>query len=184
MRMRKLFIAVARSLVPRLDPGPRNETSSARYPWYRSSKGLIIMANNASTSSVAASSDGGYDQDFVEEVPARFICQICAKPYRDPHLTVCCGQYYCQSCLQQWFAKNGGVKQCPHCRATRAAGDFDHVLHKGLRSEINELKVHCSNKKMGCPWTGELAALREHLERVEGPGCEYSDPIDVLVGGQ
>ena len=109
-------------------------------------------------------------------------CQICAKPYRDPHLTVCCGQHYCQSCLQQWFAKNGGVKQCPHCRATRAAGDFDHVLHKGLRSEINELKVRCSNKKMGCPWTGELAALCEHL--LGANTLRWCVPIDVLVGGQ
>ena len=119
-----------------------------------------------------ATGAGGYDLEFVEEVPTRFICQICAKPYRDPHLTVCCGQHYCQPCLQQWFEQNGGVEQCPHCRAT--IGDFAHVLHKGLRSEISELKVHCSNKKMGCPWTGELAALRDHLERIEGPGCEYA----------
>jgi hypothetical protein len=57
------------------------------------------------------------------------------------------------------------------------AGDFDHVLNKGLRSEIGELKVRCSNKKMGCTWAGELAALGEHLERVEGPGCDYSKVV-------
>jgi hypothetical protein len=39
------------------------------------------------------------------------------------------------------------------------------------------LKVRCSNKKMGCTWTGELAALREHLEWVEGPGCDYSEVV-------
>ena len=27
---------------------------------------------------------------------------------------------------------------------------------------------------MGCPWTGELVALQEHLERIDGPGCKYA----------
>ena len=131
------------------------------------------MANtNAEASSVTV---GGYEHEFAEEIPARFICQICAKPYRDPHLAVCCGQHYCQSCLLQWFAQNDGHKQCPHCRAT--VGEFAHVLHKGLRSEISELKVYCSNKKIGCTWTGELAALWDHLERIEGPGCEYAEVV-------
>ena len=56
-------------------------------------------------------------------------------------------------------------------------GNFSHVLHKGLRSEIIELKVRCSNRKLGCSWIGELAVLQYHLERIEGPGCEYAEVV-------
>ena len=46
---------------------------------------------------------GGYDYDFVDEVPERLTCQICFKPFRDPHLVVCCGKHYCGSCLTTSF---------------------------------------------------------------------------------
>ena len=48
---------------------------------------------------------GGHDNDFVGEVADRFICQICTKVLREPHLAVCCGQHFCESCLN----KSGSV---------------------------------------------------------------------------
>ena len=43
---------------------------------------------------------GGYDYEFVRQVPERFMCiNICTKVLREPHLTVCCGQHFCGSCL-------------------------------------------------------------------------------------
>ena len=111
---------------------------------------------------------GGYDYEFVGEVPDRFICQICTKILRDPHLAVCCGQHFCESCLNKWFTRQG-KKSCPHCRAEGEA--FNHVIHKGLRSEVNQLKIRCSNHGEGCQWTGELGALKLHLE--SDIGCGY-----------
>ena len=53
----------------------------------------------------------------------------------------------------------------------RAEGDkFNHVIHKGLRSEINQLKIRCSNHGEGCQWTGELGELKHHLESDNGSG--------------
>ena len=110
---------------------------------------------------------GGYDYEFVDNVSNRFICQICTKALRDPHLAVCCGQHFCESCLNRWFTRQ--CKQsCPHCRAEGEA--FNHVIHKGLRSEVSQLNIRCSNHGEGCQWTGELGALKKHLESDDGCG--------------
>ena len=111
---------------------------------------------------------GGHDHQFVCDVPDRFICQICTKVLRDPHLAVCCGQHFCGTCLDRWFTRQDR-ESCPHCRAEGEA--FHHVIHKGLRSEINQLKIRCSNHGEGCQWTGELGALKKHLE--SDSGCGY-----------
>ena len=113
---------------------------------------------------------GGHDQEFVCKVADRFICQVCTKVLREPHLAVCCGQHFCESCLKKWFDRQQGRESCPHCRAE---GDtFNHVINKGLRSEINELKIKCTHHREGCEWRGELGALKTHLESQTGCGYE------------
>ena len=37
-----------------------------------------------------------------------------------------------------------------------------------MKSEIESLKVRCSNSKEGCAWTGELRSLRDHLASLCG----------------
>ena len=111
---------------------------------------------------------GGHDCEFVQEISDRLNCNICTKVLRDPHLAVCCGQHFCESCLNKWFTRQG-KESCPHCRAEGEA--FNHVIHKGLRSEINQLKIRCSNHGEGCQWTGEMGALKAHLE--SDGGCGY-----------
>ena len=59
-------------------------------------------------------------------------------------------------------------QSCPHCRAE--GKEFSHVINKGLRSEINQLEVKCSNHDQGCKWTGELGTLKTHLESDKGCG--------------
>ena len=111
---------------------------------------------------------GGHDNDFVGEVADRYICQICTKVLREPQLAVCCGQHFCESCLNKWFSRQQGRQSCPHCRAEGDA--FSHVINKGLRSEINQLKIRCINRGEGCEWTGELGTLKTHLENERGCG--------------
>ena len=111
---------------------------------------------------------GGHDNDFVAKVADRYICQICTKVLREPHLAVCCGQHFCESCLNKWFNRQQGRQSCPHCRAEGDA--FSHVIHKGLRSEINQLKIRCINRGESCEWTGELGTLKTHLESERGCG--------------
>ena len=111
---------------------------------------------------------GGYDYDFVDKISERFNCNICTKVLRNPHLAVCCGQHFCESCLNEWFTRQG-KESCPHCRAEGEG--FNHVIHKGVRSEINQLKIKCINHGEGCQWTGELGGLKQHLE--SDNGCDF-----------
>ena len=124
----------------------------------------IYMAENTTGAAY-----GGHDNDFIDKIPRRFICQICTKVLCEPHLAVCCGQHFCESCLNKWFARQRGKQSCPHC--CRAEGEaFHHVINKGLRSEVNQLKLRCCHHGKGCQWTGELGALKAHLESESGCG--------------
>ena len=129
---------------------------------------LLNLPHINKTMAAQATLYGGHDNDFVGEVADRFICQICTKVLREPHLAVCCGQHFCESCLNKWFSRQQGRQSCPHCRAEGDA--FSHVIHKGLRSEINQLKIRCINRGEGCEWTGELGTLKTHLESERGCG--------------
>ena len=116
-----------------------------------------------------ADQQGGHEAEFVDEVPDRYICNICTKPLNAPQLMVCCGQHYCHSCLEQWFEGQWKIQSCPHCRAE---GDkFQHVINKSLQREILSLKVKCCNHQEGCHWIGELGLLNDHL--VPEKGCGY-----------
>ena len=115
---------------------------------------------------------GGYDEEFLQEVPDRLICHICTKSLREPHLTVCCGQHFCESCLQKWSKKHA-EQCCPFCRST--GKDFHHILDKKAKREIESLKVRCkhnqpSNPSEGCRWIGELGGLDSHLNSEDGCG--------------
>ena len=111
---------------------------------------------------------GGHDCKFIGAISDRLNCNICAKVLRDPHLAVCCGQHFCESCLNKWFTRQG-KESCPHCRFQGEG--FHHVINKGLRSEVNQLKIKCSNHGEGCQWTGELGTLKQHLE--SDNGCDF-----------
>ena len=113
---------------------------------------------------------GGFDEDFVGTVRDILICHICTKPLRDPHLTVCCGHNFCESCLEQW-SKKQRENSCPFCRS--AGEEFQHFLDKKTKREINALKVRCSNRMDGCKWIGELGALKKHLNSADGCGYVY-----------
>ena len=113
---------------------------------------------------------GGHDEDFVGPVAESLLCHVCTKPLRDPHLTTCCGQHFCESCLKQWSASNHEEQRCPFCRC--AGDDFQHFIDKKTKREINSLKVRCVNGEKGCAeWVGELGELKGHLEAQDG--CDY-----------
>ena len=101
--------------------------------------------------------------EFVGDVPEKLICNICTKVLSEPHLTECCGQHYCKSCLDNWFLRNW---TCPtYCRAPNPK----HILNKDCVREIKELEVYCKNHQGGCQWKGKMENLGTHLS-----GCGYT----------
>ena len=121
---------------------------------------FCIMANQLS---------GDLEEEFVDKVADRLICHVCTKPLRSPHLTSCCGQHFCEPCLDQWSKKSQAQgKCCPFCRSS--GNEFQHFLDKKTKREIDELKVRCTNSRKGCPWVGELGQLKVHLDAKDGCG--------------
>ena len=110
---------------------------------------------------------GGYDYKFVGAIRSKYTCPICTKVLRDAHLTACCGQHFCASCLTHWLGTQQRRKTCPHCRQE----DFQHIPNKERIREVNELKIRCTNHREGCGWVGELGGLKSHLD--SDKGCGY-----------
>lgn len=102
---------------------------------------------------------GGYDYKFVKKVDDSYICQICCHVYRDPHLTGCCGQRYCQSCLESSI-RPFGKERCPHCRAE--GKEFTHLRDLDLKRKISLLDVHCPQWEDGCGWVGRIKSIGDH----------------------
>ena len=113
-----------------------------------------------------ATGKGGYDCDFVTP-PKSLECPVCLLTLRDPHVISCCGNEFCQVCIER--VQSDG-KPCPLCSEPK----FTTFLHKKLVREINALVVRCPQKELGCDWEGELGQLEQHLNPPSpDSGCGY-----------
>jgi hypothetical protein len=101
---------------------------------------------------------GGCDCAFIEELPKylQTVCSICLCVLKDPYLVDCCGISFCQSCIKP--VKDNG-KPCPVCNVNF----ITCIPDKRLQRTLNGMKVYCSNKGLGCEWTGKLGSLSLHL---------------------
>ena len=54
---------------------------------------MATAANNGQTL-------GGYELDFVGEIPPGCECAICQLPMKDPLIIESCGHRFCNVCLQ------------------------------------------------------------------------------------
>ncbi len=112
---------------------------------------------------------GGYDQEFLDP-PAKlkkFECLLCLLVTREPNLTSCCGQHFCQSCINRIITDR---KPCPCCKEL----SFTTFLDKKRQRKILQLKVNCLMKLRGCSWTGELRELDSHTDTGAGD-CRFVD---------
>ena len=113
---------------------------------------------------------GGYDYDFVTAPPKSLECPVCLMTFRDPHVISCCGNEFCQLCIER-VQRDG--KPCPLCNEP----NFTTMLHKKLVREVNGLVIRCPQKELGCEWEGELGQVEQHLNPGGGlsssSGCGY-----------
>ena len=78
----------------------------------------------------------------------------------------CCGQQFCEHCLEKWLLKN---KTCPHCRST----DFYHVFMHPTSRKVRNLKVYCHNRQHGCKVVLKISEYEQHLSTTDDRGCLY-----------
>ena len=112
----------------------------------------------------------GYDYEFVAAPPKSLECPVCLLILHDPHIISCCGNEFCQRCIE-CVQRDG--KPCPLCNAP----EFTTLLNKKRVREVNALMIRCIHKKLGCNWKGEIGELQHHLYPVgsSGKGCNYVD---------
>ena len=108
---------------------------------------------------------GGYDFDFIEEPPEELNCSVCLLVLRDPHLTSCCGNHFCESCAEKI---KEGTSPCPLCKDAT----FSTFLNKSVQRKVNELKIRCPRAELGCTWIGTIAGASSHMDPLSGD-CEY-----------
>ncbi len=103
-----------------------------------------------------------YHYEFVETPPKEFECTICLNILKEPHLNNCCGQHFCQQCIQRIIDEQ---KPCPLCNKA----DFIVILDKKTERKILDLQVKCRQHSNGCEWLGELRNLEQHCDK-----CAYT----------
>ena len=101
---------------------------------------------------------GGYDCQFVGEIPQDGQCPECGLVYRSPHQTTCCGKRICEGCVEKIKVSS---KQCPF--ASCNAAEISSFLDKACVQWLGKYKVNCPNKREGCKWEGRLSDLDHHL---------------------
>ena len=107
--------------------------------------------------------EDGYD--FVVPPSEDFFCPVTFDLLREPYLTPCCGNH-----LSPVTVTTLQGQPCPVCKEP----NLNPVHDKFFKRQVNELKVRCPNKSLGCKWVGELGSLDRHLSQnsVEGE-CQF-----------
>ena len=111
----------------------------------------------------ASGASQGYQCEFVDSVHEDFYCKQCSLVARKLTYISCCGESYCNACIQQ-------DKPCPAC-GTQEFQTLQQVKHQ---KKILNLRVSCIMKARGCGWCGLLEHLDAHLDPNTGD-CEYTD---------
>ena len=105
------------------------------------------------------------EYDFVEKPSEDFYCPVTFDLLREPHQMLCCGNHLSPEAVARLQGQ-----PCPVCKEA----NLNTVPDKFFKRKVNELKVRCPNKSLGCEWVGELGDLDRHLSQnsVEGE-CQF-----------
>ena len=118
---------------------------------------------------------GGYDCEFVKPPSVDFPqtdCPVCLLVLREPHQASCSGSSYCEACVKR-------VQHDENCCPTCNEADFTILPDERLKRSLYALIVHCSQRREGCEWKGELGDLDGHLNLTPPPekllvGCQFA----------
>ena len=121
---------------------------------------VYIIYNSKMASSLLKYSYKGEEYTFVEtqiQLLEEAECPICLDLVNQPVSTSCCGQLYCEKCIE-------GQEFCPTC-----CEEFTTAPDVGSTRLMKAFKVKCPNSSDGCRWGGVLGDAEEHLEK----HCQY-----------
>jgi len=129
-----------------------------------------------------ASSIGGYDYDFINDVPEDLVCALCHFAFKNPVQIEECGHIYCKDCYQQMkeHAENSGAELL--CPLDREKIDVARVFKdKAGERRVLNLMVKCQNFGDKCDWTGELRDVLDHERNCCKNDTMYEQLVDRLT---
>ena len=129
---------------------------------------------------------GGYDYKVVGTTESDYICSICTKVLRDAHLSPCCGQHFCASCLTHWLGTQQRRKTCPHCQqedhlqesCCYQPYEYEHCGHKDTHKAITGLHYsECPEYPLACPNRCDVTGIRCRAMPDHHSSCPL-EPLD------
>lgn len=114
---------------------------------------------------------GGYDYDFIDELPNDWECLVCQLPLKNPVQIEKCGHRLCEICAATIL--RSATPQCPADREpiSRERIFSDVACHR----KILDAQVKCPNQE--CSWIGELRDVKKH-----GESCSFQ-PVQCINAG-
>jgi len=106
---------------------------------------------------------GGYDYNFIEDLPGDLTCTLCHFGFKNPVQIEKCGHIYCEDCYNQMkdHAENNCIDLL--CPLDRQMIDVTRVFQdKFNERRVLNLMVKCQNFGDKCDWTGELREALDH----------------------
>jgi hypothetical protein len=102
----------------------------------------------------------GYDitlfKNLSNSEADELICPICSCIFKDPIVTQCCRQTYCNECINEWLK---GHNTCPNDRKTLSPSDLSKPP-RNFNNMLDNLVIKCSFS--GCVETLPLEKLEQH----------------------
>jgi len=109
---------------------------------------------------------GGYDFEFIEDIPEDLTCTLCHYALKNPVQIEDCGHTFCEDCfhLTKDHASANSLEFC--CPLDRQVVDIGRVFkNKADERKVLNLKVKCRYFKDECEWIGELKNALEHVSK-------------------
>jgi len=106
---------------------------------------------------------GGYDFEFIEDLPEDLTCILCHYALKNPVQIEDCGHTFCKLCFHEMkdHASTNSTDFC--CPLDRQVIDITRVFkNKADERKVLNLNVKCRYYVDGCDWIGELRNALEH----------------------
>ena len=147
------------------------------------------------------------DYVYADAVNANLLCPVCADPFVDPCVLRPCGHTFCRACIDAVFAHGaagttadagdgssssssssssgqGRTVRCPVDRTTVCRAEDVVPAGRVVANLVNELRVHCANRRDGCTAVVERQLLAAHLDKdcacttvaCRNAGCTVTTP--------
>ena len=133
---------------------------------------------------------GGYLCKFIDELPDDLLCKSCRHVARQPHLTTCCGEQFCHTCVVDVECpEKCGQQVQKHQLVTHIANecpkrDFT-CMHCGFKATYEVVSEQhwpeCQNYPVPCPNRCQIGAverntLEDHLKMcsLQVVDCDFS----------